>query len=99
MRLGLGGALGRIAVSAAAGGQEYDLVAGRNVDLGCLLYRHFGPVRAMNMALVDRAGLAAVQAPWRIARTVKIDVGLALLQELVGQLDAKPAAIFSLATR
>ena len=41
-------ALARIAVAAAAGGQEHDLVAGRDLDLGRLLHRRFGAVGAMN---------------------------------------------------
>ena len=43
--------------------------------------------------LVDGAGLAAGEAPGRILRALVVDVGDALLQRPIGQVDAEPAAM------
>src|SRR5262249_25061679 len=84
-----------IAVTTAAGGEEGDAVAGGDLDLGDLLHRGFAAVGAADETLIDGARLAAMQAPGRIAGAIEVDVGPALLQQLVGQLDAEPAAEFA----
>src|SRR5262245_43652345 len=72
----LGRTLAWVTVATAPGGKEGDAVAGRDLDLGRLLDCGLVAVGTQDHALVDRAGLAAVQAQRRVEREVVDVVGV-----------------------
>ena len=88
-------ALPRITPSAATGGAEGEPVAGLERDAGRLQQLRRAAVAPRQDGFVDRARLAATQAPGRILGAVAIHVRNALLQCAVGEIDAEPAAVLA----
>src|SRR5689334_8611660 len=72
--------LRRVAVAAAASGQEGHLVARVKLDLGLLVDNVLLSALPRDDAEIDRAFSPAMETPGRIGRALEIDVGLAALQ-------------------
>src|SRR4029450_363477 len=85
----------RIAPAAASGGTEGEPVARRELNPSRLAQPLLAAVVADQHRLVDGAGLAAGKAPGGILRAPVVDVGDALLQGRIGQIDAEPTAMLA----